>query len=48
MLEVAGERQPLVNSCSGEYSEKATHDLAVSPEHHLDMDIDARGDVLAR
>ena len=39
--------RPLVNRCGKQYSGKATDDLAVSPEHHLDADIDAGGDVLA-
>ena len=47
MLEVAGELQPMINSCREQYSRKTAHDLAVSPKHHLDADIDAGGDVLA-
>ena len=48
MLEVAGELQPMINSCREQYSRKTAHDLAVSPEHHLDADIDAGGNMLAR
>ena len=48
MLEVAGELQRMVNSCKEQYSRKTAHDLAVSPEHHLDTDIDAGRNMLAR